>query len=183
MSYCDFCRELPEDNVHKYYHDFKYGFPLDSDNELFERLVLEINQAGLSWNTILVKKDNFFKAYSEFDIKTVANYDETERARLLNDAGIIRNKLKVNATIHNANVILELQEEHGSFKAWIEHYSPLTKEEWVKIFKKKFKFVGAEIVNEFLQSTGYLPTPHDRECPVYKQIEAIKTYPKKSKQP
>lgn len=171
MSYCKFCQDLPEDNVHKYYHDFQYGFPLETDNELFERLVLEINQAGLSWNTILVKKDNFFKAYDGFDIATVASYPEAERARLLSDAGIIRNKLKVNAAVHNANVILELQKEHGSFKKWIEINHPLAKEEWVKLFKKRFKFVGGEIVNEFLQSTGYLPTPHDKDCPVYAQVE------------
>lgn len=174
MSYCKFCQDLPEDNVHKYYHDFQYGFPLDTDNELFERLILEINQAGLSWNTILVKKDNFFKAFDGFDIATVASYPEAERERLLSDKGIIRNKLKVNAAIHNANVILDLQKEHGSFKKWIEVNHPLTKDEWVKLFKKRFKFVGGEIINEFLQSTGYLPTPHDKDCPIYEKVETAR---------
>jgi DNA-3-methyladenine glycosylase I len=92
----------------------------------------------------------------------------------LNDAGIIRNKLKVNAAIYNAQKILELRKEYGSFKAWILHHYPLTKEEWVKLFKKNFKFVGGEIVNEFLQSSGYLPTPHDKDCPVYQEIEDLK---------
>jgi DNA-3-methyladenine glycosylase I len=174
MSYCKFCLDLTEDNVHKQYHDKQYGFPLETDNELFERLILEINQAGLSWNTILLKKDNFFRAYDSFDIYNVANYTEEDRERLLTNAGIIRNKLKVNAAIHNAQVIIELQKENGSFKHWIEKHYPLTNEEWVKLFKQNFKFVGGEIVKEFLQSTGYLPTPHDEDCPVYGQIEAIK---------
>lgn len=174
MSYCKYCKDLPEDNVHKYYHDFQYGFPLDTDNELFERLVLEINQSGLSWNTILVKKDNFFIAYDGFDIYTVANYGLAERERLLSDAGIIRNKLKVNAAIHNAQIIIEIQKKNGSFKSWIEKHHPLSKDEWVKLFKRDFKFVGGEIINEFLQSTGYLPTPHDADCPIYLQIEKLK---------
>ncbi len=103
-----------ETNVHKYYHDNEYGFPLNSDNELFARLVLEINQAGLSWDTILKKKENFFDAYDQFDIETVANYNETKIAELLNNAGIIRNRLKVNAAIENAKKILVLQKEFGS---------------------------------------------------------------------
>jgi len=90
----------------------------------------------------------------------------------LSDAGIIRNKLKVNAAIHNANVILGLQAEFGSFKAWLDHKHPLTKDEWVKLFKKTFKFTGGEITNEFLMSSGYLPGAHDPECPVYAKVLA-----------
>lgn len=174
MSYCTFCQDLPIENHHRYYHDHEYGFPLETDNQLFERLVLEINQAGLSWDTILRKKANFRRAYDGFEIEKVANYGETEIARLLGDPGIIRNKLKVNAAIFNANAILELQKENGSFKAWLVDQPCSTKDEWVKVFKKKFKFVGGEIVNEFLQSTGYLPTPHDKDCPIYVKIEAVK---------
>ncbi|WP_304233872.1 DNA-3-methyladenine glycosylase I [Jiulongibacter sediminis] len=174
MSYCKFCLDLPPDNHHRIYHDFHYGHPIENDDELFERLVLEINQAGLSWDTILRKQKNFKKAFDDFIIEKVAAYEEHERERLLNDAGIIRNKLKVNAAIYNAQKILELRKEYGSFKAWILHHYPLTKEEWVKLFKKNFKFVGGEIVNEFLQSSGYLPTPHDKDCPVYQEIEDLK---------
>lgn len=174
MSYCTFCRDLPLDNHHRIYHDTAYGFPLQSDNELFERLVLEINQAGLSWDTILKKQLNFKIAYDQFDIQKVANYGEKEIGRLLQDAGIIRNKLKVNAAIFNANAIIEIQNEHRSFQNWLTMKSPKTKDEWVKIFKKKFKFVGGEIVNEFLQSTGYLPTPHDLDCPIYAEVERMK---------
>ncbi len=174
MSYCTFCQDLPKDNVHKIYHDHHYGHPISDDNELFERLVLEINQAGLSWDTILKKQNNFKKAFDYFDIQTVAFYGEEDRMRLLSNSGIIRNKLKVNAAIHNARVILELQKEYGSFKNWIMNHYPKAKEEWVKIFKKQFKFVGGEIVNEFLQSSGYLPTPHDKDCPVFGEIEAAR---------
>ena len=168
-TYCDYVKTLGSNNVHKLYHDNEYGFPLRSDDELFARLVLEINQAGLSWDTILKKKENFFKAYDNFEIKKVAKYSDKQIERLLNDAGIIRNRLKVHAAIENAKKILELQKEFGSFKKWIEHHHPLIKEDWVKLFKKHFKFTGGEIVNEFLMSTGYLPGAHVETCPVYKK--------------
>ena len=169
-TYCYFVGTQEKNNVHRIYHDTEYGFPLQSDNELFGRLVLEINQAGLSWSTILNKKDNFFKAYDNFDINIVANYDEEERARLLSDAGIIRNKLKVNAAIHNANQIIGLQQEYGSFKNWLDHHHPLSKDEWVKLFKKTFKFTGGEITNEFLMSSGYLKGAHHDNCPTHHKI-------------
>ena len=169
-TYCDYVKKLDQHNVHKVYHDKEYGFPIESDDELFARLVLEINQAGLSWETILKKKDNFFKAYDNFDIKKVAKYNEKKFAALMQNAGIIRNRLKINAAIENAKVIQQLQKEYGSFKKWLEHYHPLTKEEWVKLFKKYFKFTGGEIVNEFLMSAGYLPGAHAGTCPVYKRI-------------
>lgn len=169
-SYCEFALSQNEDNVHRIYHDTAYGFPIEDDNELFGRLLLEINQAGLSWNTILNKQENFRKAYAGFDIAKVAAFDEDDRARLLSDAGIIRNKLKVNAAIYNANQILVLQKEFGSFKQWIDQHHPKTKDEWVKLFRKQFKFVGGEIVNEFLMSTGYLEGAHSEDCPVYYEI-------------
>jgi DNA-3-methyladenine glycosylase I len=169
MSYCKFVSTVDKDNVHRKYHDFAYGFPIHDDNELFCRLVLEINQAGLSWDTILKKEQNFRKAYHNFEIAKVAKYKEKDRTRLLSDAGIIRNRLKVDAAIHNANVILDLQKSHGSFKEWIDVNHPLKKEEWVKLFKKTFKFTGGEIVNEFLMSTGYLDGAHSKDCPVYKK--------------
>ena len=176
MTYCEFVNKLTaEDNdPNKSYHDNHYGFPITDDNELFERLVLEINQAGLSWLTILKKQNNFRKAYDSFDIKTVANYTDKDIERLLNDAGIIRNKLKINAAIYNAKVIIELQNEFGSFKNWIDTHHPKTKDEWVKIFKKIFKFTGGEIVNEFLMSTGYLAGAHDIDCPIYKKTLELK---------
>src|SRR5436190_574743 len=135
-SYCTYVETLAVNNVHRIYHDTEYGFPLHSDNELFARLVLEINQAGLSWDTILKKKENFFKAYDAFEVAKVAKYNEKKIEKLLNDAGIIRNRLKIDAAIENAKKILELQKEFGSFKNWLEHHYPLSKEEWVKLFKK-----------------------------------------------
>lgn len=135
-TYCDYCITHPEDTFNKNYHDTQYGFPLDDDNELFERLILEINQAGLSWITILRKADNFRKAYSKFNIAKIAKYTEEDRARLLADSGIIRNRLKVNAAIVNAQKVLELKKEFGSFKGWLDGHHPLTKDEWTKLFKK-----------------------------------------------
>ena len=161
--------------LHGAYHDKLYGFPIHDDNELFCRLVLEINQAGLSWETILKKEQTFRKAYDNFNIQKVAKYGDKDRARLLADAGIIRNRLKVNAAIENAKTILALQKEYGSFEKWLAHNHPKTKGEWVKLFKKTFKFTGGEIVNEFLMSIGYLPGAHSAECPI--QAKVLKTKP------
>ena len=178
MSYCTFSNALNpgEQSVHKIYHDNHYGFPIDNDDELFCRLILEINQAGLSWTTILNKQENFRKAYHNFSIKKVAAYKEKDIERLLNDAGIIRNKLKVNAAIENARVLQNIRNEEGSFSKWLDKYSLTIKslDEWTKLFKKKFRFTGGEIVNEFLMSTGYLPGAHSPDCPVYEMIRKIK---------
>lgn len=170
MSYCAAVKSMEPSNVHVQYHDHEYGFPIHSDDELFGRLLLEINQAGLSWTTILTKKENFRKAYSNFSIQQVAIYNEDDRSRLLSDAGIIRNKLKVNAAIENAKAIQTLQKEYGSFKSWLDHHHPKTKDEWVKLFKKTFKFTGGEITNEFLLSTGYLKGAHDEDCRIYQKV-------------
>jgi len=172
MSYCSAVKNMTGDRqaLHKAYHDFLYGFPIHDDNELFGRLILEINQAGLSWETILKKEPAFRKAYDNYDIKKIAAYDDTERERLLNDAGIIRNRLKINAAIENAKAIQKLQKEYGSFEKWLEHHHPLSKEEWVKLFKKTFKFTGGEIVNEFLMSIGYLNGAHTDDCEIYHEI-------------
>lgn len=173
MSYCTFINQLKpgEQTVHKIYHDQHYGFPIHDDNELFCRLILEINQAGLSWTTILNKQNSFRKAYHGFEIKKVASYKDKDVQRLLNDAGIIRNRLKINAAIENAKSILVLQKEFGSFKKWLDHHHPRSKQEWVLLFKKTFRFTGGEIVNEFLQSTGYLTGAHDADCPIFKKVK------------
>jgi DNA-3-methyladenine glycosylase I len=171
MSYCSYTTGIADKkNVHKEYHDKHYGFPIPDDNELFCRLILEINQAGLSWEIILKKQDTFRLAYNNFDIATVAAYKEKDRERLLADPGIIRNRLKVNAAIENAKTIIQLQKEFGSFKKWLDVNHPKTKEEWMKLFKKTFKFTGGEIVNEFLMSTGYLPGAHSADCPIYAKV-------------
>jgi DNA-3-methyladenine glycosylase I len=169
-SYCAYVDRLPADNVHRIYHDTQYGFSIEDDNELFGRLLLEINQAGLSWTTILNKQDNFRKAFSSFNIQKIAHYKEAEIDRLLSDKGIIRNRLKINAVIYNAQQIVELQNEFGSFKSWLNknQYKPL--EDWIKLFKTTFKFTGGEITNEFLKSTGYLAGAHVETCSIYKHI-------------
>lgn len=169
-SYCEAILTMDKDNVHVHYHNKEYGFPIEDDNELFARLILEINQAGLSWTTILKKKDNFFKAFDNFEIAKVARYGQKQVDRLLQDEGIIRNRLKVAAAISNAKTILALQKEYGSFKNWLDHHHPLTKEEWVKLFRQNFRFTGGEIVGEFLMSSGYLPGAHIATCPIYKKL-------------
>ncbi|MBK8555778.1 MAG: DNA-3-methyladenine glycosylase I [Lewinellaceae bacterium] len=172
-TYCDWINRMPESEqeLHRQYHDEQYGFPIESDQELFCRLILEINQAGLSWTTILKKQEGFRKAYHNFDIAKVADYGDTDKARLLNDPHIIRNRLKVEAAIHNAQVIQRLQADYGSFKNWLDEQHPASREEWTKIFKKNFRFTGGEIVNEFLVSTGYLPGAHGPNCPVFHKIK------------
>ncbi|GAO44509.1 putative 3-methyladenine-DNA glycosylase [Flavihumibacter petaseus NBRC 106054] len=162
--------------LHAAYHDHLYGFPILDDDALFGRLILEINQAGLSWETILKKEPAFRKAYHDYSITRIAGYGEKDRNRLLQDAGIIRNRLKINAAIENAKVILELQKNFGSFRQWLDHHHLLSKEEWIRLFKKHFRFTGGEIVGEFLMSTGYLPGAHSEDCPVYKKV--LKAKPK-----
>lgn len=171
MSYCD---AAPGHPLHGPYHDAEYGFPLEGDDALFERLVLEINQAGLSWLTILQKRQAFQKAFDGFSIAKVARYGERQRTRLLADPGIVRNRLKVDAAIENARRIQALQGSHGAFGAWLDHHHPLSKPDWVRLFKKTFVFTGGEITGEFLMSTGYLPGAHDPSCPVYERVVAAR---------
>lgn len=171
-TYCDYCNSHPEDTFNKDYHDTQYGFPLQDNHLLFERFILEINQAGLSWITILKKANNFRFAYSDFDIDAVASFSETDRIRLLNDPGIIRNRLKVNAAIENAQRIQNLRKDYGSFKGWLDSHHPQSLESWTKLFKRTFTFTGGEIVKEFLMSTGYLAGAHTSDCPIYEVVAA-----------
>jgi DNA-3-methyladenine glycosylase I len=172
-SYCEYLRDHPEDTLNKLYHDSEYGFPLTEDSSLLERFALEINQAGLSWVLMLKRKDNFRCAFDGFDVNKVAAYREQDVFRLLANAGIIRNRLKVNAVIENARRIQGLRGEYSSFKGWLDAHHPLSLEDWTKLFKKTFVFTGGEIVNEFLVSTGYLPGAHDHDCPVYWQVAML----------
>jgi len=171
VSYCDIAQGHP---FHGPYHDEEYGFPIADDNALFERLVLEINQAGLSWLTILKKREHFRAAFAHFDIDRVARFTDKRRERLLNDACIIRNRLKIDAAIENARRIVKLRKSHGSFAAWLDAHHPRSKEEWVRLFKKTFVFTGGEITGSFLLSCGYLPGAHDESCPVFAKIARLK---------
>jgi len=165
-----YCRIAPGHPWHGPYHDCEYGFPIRDDARLFERLVLEINQAGLSWLTILKKRDAFRAAYDDFDVDRVAGYGARARRRLLADAGIVRNRLKVDAAIDNAQRIVALRPEFRSFRGWLDAHHPLPKEDWVRLFKRTFRFTGGEIVGEFLLSTGYLPGAHIEACPAYTRV-------------
>lgn len=168
-SYCD-AAALP---FHGPYHDHEYGVPIREDDALFERLCLEINQAGLSWLTILKKREGFRRAYDGFRLETVAAYADADRARLLADAGVVRNRLKVNAAIENARRILRLRESYGSFAGWLDAHHPLPRAEWQRLFKRTFVFTGGEIVHEFLVSTGYLPGAHRESCPAHARVLAM----------
>ncbi|MBL8700482.1 MAG: DNA-3-methyladenine glycosylase I [Alphaproteobacteria bacterium] len=169
-GYCDIAPGHP---VHAHYHDNEYGFPLRDDDALLERFALEINQAGLSWELMLKKRGGFRSAYRGFVVDKVARFGERDEARLLADSSIIRNRLKVRAVIENARRIRALRDSHGSFAAWLDAHHPMTKPDWMKLFKKTFVFTGGEIVNEMLMSTGYLPGAHRETCPVYGRIAAI----------
>lgn len=174
-GYCDFARGHP---LHGPYHDTEYGFPSRDESVLFERLVLEINQAGLSWETMLRKRDGFRRAYDGFDVDAVAAYGDADRERLLGDAGIIRNRLKIDAAIHNAQVIQRLRASHGGFAQWLDSQvrdgdTVRDRAGWVKLFKKTFRFTGGEITHEFLMSLGYLPGTHREDCPVFTTIAAL----------
>ena len=169
-----YCAIAPGHPFHGPYHDTEYGFPLDDEAALFERLALEINQAGLSWLTVLKKREAFRAAFRGFAVDRVARFGARDEARLLADAGIIRNRLKVKAVIENARRVRRLRDSHGSFAAWIAAHHPQSKAEWVKLFRREFVFTGGEIVGEFLMSIGYLPGAHAPDCPAFRRIVRLK---------
>jgi DNA-3-methyladenine glycosylase I len=176
------CAWCEKDDLYRDYHDNEWGNPVYDDDKLFEFLVLETFQAGLSWYTILKKRDNFRKAFDFFDYKKIANYNENKVTALLQDAGIIRNQLKIRATITNAIAFMKVQEEFGSFSKYIwnftdgkpivNHYktmkdlpatTPLS-DAISKDFKKRgFKFVGSTVVYAHMQATGMVDD-HVADC-------------------
>ena len=170
-SYCAYVSKIKnKDDVEKIYHDHHYGARIEDDNELFGVFLMEINQAGLSWRTILLKEEGFRKAYHNFNVKKIALYKEKDVARLLSDASIIRNKLKVAAAIHNAQAIVKIQKEYGSWRGWLDMNAKelkIDRDAWLRLFKKHFKFVGKEIINEFLMSINMIPGAHDKKCKAY----------------
>jgi len=169
--YCDLAPGHP---FHGPYHDREYGFPLQGDDALFERLALEINQAGLSWLLVLRRREALQRAFEGFAVDRVARYGARQRARLMRDPGVIRNARKIEAVIENAGRIARLRDEYGSFAAWIAANHPRSKPEWVTIFKRTFVFTGGEITAEFLMSIGYLPGAHREDCPVFKRIARLR---------
>lgn len=166
-AYCDVAPDHP---IHGPYHDLDYGFPRSDEESLFERLTLEIAQAGLSWRLILERREGYRVAFANWDIDTVAEWGPDQVERLVLDPGIIRNRLKIEATLHNARVIHGLRASHGGFHAWLETHHPRSKPEWVALFKRTFRFTGGEITGEFLMSLGWLPGAHRATCPVFGRI-------------
>ena len=170
------------------YHDEEWGVPVHDDTRLFEFLILEGAQAGLSWETILRKRDNFRAAFDGFNPKKVAKYNERKIAALLQDAGIIRNRLKINSAVTNALAFLEVQREFGSFAAYVWRFvngkplqrkpgQPLAARTEISdalskdLLKRGFKFVGSTICYSFMQAVG-LVNDHDSKCFRYRQIRA-----------
>jgi DNA-3-methyladenine glycosylase I len=170
MSYCDVAPGHP---WHGPYHDLEYGVPSRDERVLFERLALEIQQAGLSWLTVLKKREAFRAAFDGFEVDRVAAYGGREVARLLGDAGIVRNRLKIEAVVENARRIQALRRSHGSFAAWLDAHHPRDRDAWVRLFKETFRFTGGEITGEFLISLGYLPGAHDASCPVGRALRTM----------
>lgn len=168
-----YCDVAPGHPFHGPYHDREYGFPLRDDDALFERLSLEIMQAGLSWLTVLKKRDALRLAFDQFAIAKVAAYGDEEVAHLLANPGIIRNRLKIAAIIENAGRLQRIIAEYGSFAAWLDAQGALSKEDWVKLFRKSFKFMGGEIVGEFLMSIGRLSGAHRPDCPAQTAIDRL----------
>lgn len=168
----EYCEKAPMHPVHAFYHEAEYGFPISGESVLFERLCLEIMQAGLSWETVLKKRKALNAAFDGFRVSMVARYGDRDVERLLADETIIRNRLKVRAIITNAQSLLGLRKTHGGFAKWLAAHHPLGKAEWVKLFRETFTFTGGEIVGEFLMSIGYLPGAHEEGCPVYDRVLA-----------
>jgi DNA-3-methyladenine glycosylase I len=176
------CAWCEKDDLYRDYHDNEWGNPVYDDDKLFEFLVLETFQAGLSWYTILKKRDNFRKAFDFFDYKKIANYNENKVTALLQDAGIIRNQLKIRGTIANAIAFIKVQEEFGSFSKYIwnftdgkpivNHYktmkdlpatTPLSDAISKDLKKRGFKFVGSTVVYAHMQATGMVDD-HVADC-------------------
>ncbi len=171
MHYCDIAPSHP---IHGPYHDKEYGFPVTDDRILFERLTLEAFQAGLSWEIILKKREGLRAAFYDYDLDRIASMTEEDEERLRNNPAIFRNRLKILATIHNAKQVICFQKSHGSFYQWLTDQPWRDLDEWVKCMRKHFKFMGPEIVNEFLMSIGLLPGAHQEGCPVVQKIKVLK---------
>ncbi len=171
MSYCSFCRSQSEGSIHRWYHDEVYGRMSKTDDELFGRLIMEINQAGLSWEIVLNKYAEIEKAYADFSITKIAAFKDKDILALKSNPKVIRHELKIKSIVYNAQQILCIQKEFGTFGNWISKNQQNSIENWTGIFKKNFKFVGKEIVSEFLMSNGMIPGAHDNDCPVYQKLK------------
>ncbi|WP_282134592.1 DNA-3-methyladenine glycosylase I [Seonamhaeicola maritimus] len=182
------CAWCEGDELYENYHDEEWGVPVYDDDKLFEFLILETFQAGLSWITVLRKRENFRKAFDNFDYKKIANYSQEKIDSLLQDTGIIRNKLKVNATITNAQAFIVIQKEYGSFNNYIWGFTdgkpiknkfenlnqipantPLSDRISKDLKKRGFKFVGSTVVYAHMQATGMV-NDHTTHCFRYNEV-------------
>ena len=170
-----YCQTAPNNPIHAVYHATEYGFPATDERILFERLCLEIMQAGLSWGTILKKRKALNKAFDHFRVSKIAAYGAGDVTRLLADETIIRNRLKIQAIIANAGTVQAMRQTHGGFSQWLDAHHPQSKPAWIKLFRQTFTFTGGEITGEFLMSLGYLSGAHSPTCAVYKKIAALKS--------
>ncbi len=185
------CQWSTKNALDQEYHDVEWGVPIHDDQLLFEFLILEGQQAGLSWSTILAKRDTYRIAYDNFDPHTIIHYDQKKRATLLNDPGVVRNKLKVNSVVTNAKVFLEIQKEYGSFDHFIWSFvdgTPITNtwktmeevpastelsDVMSKTLKKKgFKFIGTTICYAYMQAIGMV-NDHTTDCFRYQEITSL----------
>ena len=189
----DRCPWSGNDELYIKYHDEEWGVPVHDDRKHFEFLVLEINQAGLSWKTVLRKRDHYRKVYDDFNPVKIARYDDGKITQLLNDAGIIRNRKKIEASIHNAKRLIEIQKEFGSFDKYIWNFvnnKPLVNS-WKcdsdipartelsdavsnDLKKRGFKFIGSTIIYAHLQAVGIV-NDHITDCFRYKQLTDSQT--------
>lgn len=175
-----YCAVAAADPVHRPYHDGEYGFPVADETVLFERLALEIFQAGLSWRLVLVKRPALRAAFAGFAVDRVAAFTAADVEALLADPAIIRNRRKIEAVIANAARVRRLRDEAGGFAAWLsaafaaDADRPPDATAWLRLFRGTFRFTGPEVVREFLLSIGYLEGAHAPGCPVAATILAAR---------
>jgi DNA-3-methyladenine glycosylase I len=168
-----YCEVAPGHPVHDAYHEHEYGVPSRDDAVICERLALEIFQAGLSWELVLRRREGIRAAFGGFAPVHVAGLGDEDRARLVADVRLIRNRRKIDAIITNAGVMCGLIDQYGSVAEWLDAHHPRERPEWVRLFGGTFRFTGPEVTNEFLMSLGYLPGAHAATCPVYSRIVAL----------
>ena len=158
---CDWCTGDP---LMEAYHDDEWGVRTDDDTALFELLTLEVFQAGLSWRSVLVRRRAFRDAFVGFNVERVSQFDDADVARLMQDAGIIRNRKKIESTIENARIVRNLQLEHGSFARWLDSLPNGDLANYQQVFRSTFRFCGPEITRMFVMGCGRVPAPHDPHC-------------------
>ncbi len=163
-SYCAFCNSASAPKIHSQYHKKEYGINPKKDKLFFEALVLEINQTGLSWDLVLKRRNNIKLAFENYNLNKISNFNKKNINDLLSNNKIIRNKKKIIAIIYNSKIFIEIIKDNGSFKKWMDKNKNKSLDQWIKLFKKKFKFTGPSVTKEFLIATGYIAGAHDLNC-------------------